>query len=98
MQLGELSAECGFEGFGVFVDYAIVAIVELCVMENLVVPLVLSIAIKVEGVRGRGQARYVPAHNPSQSPRRPYKSCASNFATSRPSAPTDRPTDRLYFS
>lgn len=25
----------GFESFGIFVDYAIVAIIELCVMENL---------------------------------------------------------------
>lgn len=42
MQLGELGAECGLKGFGVFVDYAVVAIVEFCVMENLAVVLLFS--------------------------------------------------------
>lgn len=51
MQLGELGAECGLEGFGVFVDYAVVAIVEFCVMENLAVVLLFSALL----LRGGGR-------------------------------------------
>lgn len=79
MELGEFGAQRGFEGFGVFVDYAVVAIVELCVMEDLALSLsALRSEMLSRGGRGGG---HVPAHSPSQSPQPPCKSFASDFAT-----------------
>lgn len=78
----------GFESFGIFVDYAIVAIIELCVMENLTLsPSALHSKKerKNEAVKGGG-GRQLPARSPSQNPRTLCKSSASNFAT-HPSAP-----------
>lgn len=44
----------GFEGFGVFVDYAVVAIVEFRVMKDLTLPLSV---FQSRGGRGRGRGR-----------------------------------------